>query len=279
MLIWVNGELTSASEARVSALDHGMTVGDGVFETVKVVDGVPFALQRHLDRLSRSAAGLGLPAPDHEAVRGASASVLAQLGKPPLARMRITYTGGIAPLGSERDEDASPTLMVACVPVVPYPQTTSVAVVPWRRNERGAITGLKSTSYAENVVALARARGAGASEALLADTQDRLSEGTGSNVFVVVDGRLLTPSLATGCLAGITRALVLEWTDAAEAELDMDVLDQAEEIFLTSSIRDVQAVEAVVHDDGRRRELPAPGPVTAEAAAVFAKRSAENPEP
>lgn len=278
-MIWVNGELTSASEARVSALDHGMTVGDGVFETVKVVEGVPFALQRHLDRLSRSAAGLGLPAPDHEAVRGASASVLAQLENPPLARMRITYTGGIAPLGSERDEGASPTLMVACVPVVPYPQTTSVAVVPWRRNERGAIAGLKSTSYAENVVALARARGAGASEALLADTQDRLSEGTGSNVFVVVDGQLFTPSLATGCLAGITRALVLEWTDAAEAELDMGVLDRAEEIFLTSSIRDVQAVEAVVFDDGRRRELPAPGPVTAEAAAVFAKRSAENPEP
>lgn len=276
--MWVNGELSSPSEAKVSALDHGFTVGDGAFETLKVVHGVPFAMHRHLNRLAHSAAGLGLPEPDRALVQKAYAEVLAELGKPPLARMRITYTGGVAPLSSERGDAAQPSLLVACVPVDPRPPATSVALVPWRRNERGAIAGLKSTSYAENVVALARAREHGCTEALLADTRDRLSEGTGSNVFVVVDGRLLTPSLATGCLAGITRALVLEWTDAEEAELNVDVLDRSEEVFITSSVRDVQAVHTVVYDD-RRRELPAPGPVTAEVAAVFARRSAESPEP
>ncbi|WP_129669430.1 aminotransferase class IV [Phytoactinopolyspora endophytica] len=277
MLIWVNGELAPAAEAKVNVLDHGLTVGDGVFETMKVVDGVPFALQRHLDRLGRSAAGLGLPVPDYEMVRKAVGEVLADLGAPPLARMRITYTGGVAPLGSGRG-DAAPTLIVACTPVDPYPPTTTVATVPWRRNERAATKGLKSTSYAENVIALAHARERGASEAVFANTRDLLCEGTGSNIFVVVDGRLLTPPLESGCLAGITRGLVLEWTGAEEAELDFDVLDHAEEIFLTSSVRDVQAVHAVVHD-GRRRELTAPGTVTAEAAAAFARRSAQTFEP
>ncbi|NEE02418.1 aminotransferase class IV [Phytoactinopolyspora halotolerans] len=278
MLIWVNGELVPASEARVNVLDHGLTVGDGVFETLKVVHGVPFALQRHLDRLGRSASGMGLPEPDDELIRKAVGDVLAELGAPPLARMRITYTGGVAPLGSGRG-DAAPTVIIACTPVEPYAPTTAVATVPWRRNERGATTGLKSTSYAENVIALARANELGASEALVANTRDRLCEGTGSNVFVVVGGRLLTPPLESGCLAGITRQLVLEWTDAEEADLGLEVLDEAEEIFLTSSVRDVQAVHAVIHDDGRRRELTAPGPVTIRAAAEFARRGAETSEP
>ncbi|NDL56236.1 aminotransferase class IV [Phytoactinopolyspora mesophila] len=279
MLIWVNGKLSPASEATVSALDHGLTVGDGVFETAKVVDGVPFAMERHFERLERSAVGLGLPAPDRDQVREACAEVLEQFGSPPLGRIRITYTGGVAPLGSGRGEDDAPTLIVACTAVEPYEPTTTVAVVPWRRNERGATAGLKSTSYAENVIALARAHQLGATEALVADTQDRLCEGTGSNVFVVVDGRLLTPSLATGCLAGITRALVLEWTEAEETDMDLAVLDEVDEIFLTSSVRDIQAVEAVIDVDGTRRELPAPGPVTAKAAEEFARRSAETSEP
>nr|WP_246210867.1 aminotransferase class IV [Phytoactinopolyspora alkaliphila] len=276
-MIWVNGEMSPAAEATVSVLDHGLTVGDGVFETTKVVNGVPFAMERHIARLARSAAGLGLPAPDGTLLRKAIAEVLDALGSPPLARMRITYTGGVSPLGSARG-DSSPTLVVACVPVEPYPATTAIATVPWRRNERGATAGLKSTSYAENVIALERAHSLGASEAIVADTQDRLCEGTGSNIFVVVDGKLLTPSLATGCLAGVTRALVLEWTEAEEAELDFDVLQRAEEIFLTSSVRDVQAVDAVIHD-GERRELDAPGPVTRRVSEEFARRSAETTEP
>jgi branched-chain amino acid aminotransferase len=277
MRTWVNGSLLGRDSAVVSAFDHGLTVGDGAFETVKVVDGVPFALRRHLDRLSRSAAGLGLPAVDKDAVRVACAAVCAQ-APVGLYRLRITYTGGIAPLSSERG-DSGTTLVVAIAPTAPPAESTSVAVVEWRRNERGALAGLKTTSYAENVVALAHARGLGATEAVFEDTQGRLSEGTGSNVFVVVAGQLLTPALSTGCLNGITRQLVLEWTGAREAEVPISVLDDADEVFLTSSIRDVQGVAAIVGPRHARTLPAAPGPVTREAAALFAKHSVEDPEP
>lgn len=277
MRTWVNGRLTDAEDAVVNVFDHGLTVGDGVFETVKVVDGVPFALGRHIDRLGRSAAGLGLPEPDAAEVRAASEAVVAQ-APVGLHRLRITYTGGVSPLGSERG-DAGPTLVVAIAPARPPAESIAVGVVPWPRNEKGALAGLKTTSYGENVKALAYAAKLGGSEAVFADTQGRLCEGTGSNIFVVVDGELITPTLATGCLAGITRALVLEWSDAKEADAPLDVLERADEIFMTSSIRDVQAVSAVMRDTGSRTMSPLPGPITREVAAVFAKRSTEDPEP
>ncbi|MEV7400774.1 aminodeoxychorismate lyase [Streptomyces sp. NPDC091267] len=273
MKIWVNGELRAADEARVSVLDHGLTVGDGIFETVRTADGRPFALTRHLDRLARSARGLGLPEPDLDEVRRACDAVI-EANPAPLGRMRITYTGGISPLGSDRGTDG-PGLVVALGEVKRRPDTTAVVTVPWTRNERGALVGLKTTSYAENVVALARAHEQGASEALFANTVGELCEGTGSNVFVVLDGKLYTPPLASGCLAGITRALAVEWTGAQEAALPFDVLERAEEIFLTSTLRDVQAVHRV---DGR--ELPdGPGPVTAKAMRVFDERAGNDLDP
>ncbi|MFB9524608.1 aminodeoxychorismate lyase [Streptomyces cremeus] len=273
MQIWVNGGLVDADSARVSVLDHGMTVGDGVFETMKAADGTAFALTRHLDRLTASARGLGLPDPDHDEVRRACAAVL-EANPMPLGRLRVTFTAGVSPLGSDRGEHA-PTLVVALGESTRRPDTTAVVTVPWTRNERSALTGLKTTSYAENVVALARARRAGASEALFANTVGQLCEGTGSNVFVVLDGQLLTPPVASGCLAGITRALTVEWTGAQEADLPLDVLARADEVFLTSTLRDVQAVHRV---DGR--DLPkAPGPVTAKAMRVFAERAGDDLDP
>ncbi|MCM2392862.1 aminotransferase class IV [Streptomyces albipurpureus] len=273
MKLWVNGGLRDADEARVSVLDHGLTVGDGVFETLKTVGGRPFALTLHLERLSRSAAGLGLPEPDHDEVRHACAAVL---DANPLdrGRLRITYTGGVSPLGSDRGT-ASPTLVVAVGVSKSPAATTAVITVPWTRNERGAVAGLKTTSYAENVVALAKAAEQGASEALFANTVGQLCEGTGSNVFVVVDGELHTPPVSSGCLAGITRALTVEWTGAQETELPFDVLARAEEIFLTSSLRDVQAVHRV---DGRQL-TDAPGPVSAKAMRVFEERAAADADP
>ncbi|GAA3369269.1 aminodeoxychorismate lyase [Streptomyces sannanensis] len=217
MQIWVNGGLREAGAARVSALDHGLTVGDGVFETVKAAEGRLFALTRHLDRLTRSARGLGLPDPDLDEVRLACAAVL-EANPMPLGRLRITYTGGLSPLGSERGDD-SPTLVVALGESARRPDTTAVITVPWTRNERSAVTGLKTTSYAENVLALARAHEQGASEALFGNTMGQLCEGTGSNVFVVLDGEIFTPPLVSGCLAGITRALTVEWTGAQETDL------------------------------------------------------------
>jgi branched-chain amino acid aminotransferase len=271
--LWLDGGLRDIESARVSVLDHGLTVGDGIFETVKAIDGRPFALTRHLERLARSAHGLGLPEPDLDEVRRACAAVL-DANPMPLGRLRITYTGGLSPLGSDRGEHG-PTLVVALGETSRRANSTAAITVPWTRNERGALTGLKTTSYAENVVALARAREQGATEALFANTVGQLCEGTGSNVFVVLDGEIHTPPIASGCLAGITRALTVEWTGAKETDLPLDVLERAEEIFLTSTLRDVQAVHRV-----DARELPgAPGPVTAKAMRIFDERAGDDLDP
>ena len=146
--------------------------------------------------------------------------------------------------------------------------------MPWPRNERGATAGLKSTSYAENVIALAYAAERGAGEAVFANLAGHLCEGTGSNVFYVVDGELRTPTLASGCLAGVTRALVLEWCGGREVDESIEVLDEASEIFLASTTRDVQGVHR-----WNDRALDAPGPVTREALATWRRREAEHADP
>lgn len=256
----------------MAVTDHGFTVGDGVFEAVKVVDNEPFALTRHLARLARSASGLGLPAVDLEEVRRAVAAVV-RGQELPLGRIRITYTGGEAPLGSGRGSKP-PTLVVVADTLKPWDGPTRVVTVPWTRNEHGALAGLKTTSYAENVIALARAAEAGASEAIFANTAGHLCEGTGSNVFYVLDGELRTPTLASGCLAGISRELVLEWYGAREVDEPIDVLTRAEEIFLVSTTRDVQGVKRC-----DARELPSPGPVTQKVATVWAQKERENLDP
>jgi branched-chain amino acid aminotransferase len=271
--VWLDGELVPAGQAVVSIFDHGLTVGDGVFETLKAVEGTPFAARRHLERLRRSAFGLGLRIPyDDDEIRAAMASVLASHDLP-LARVRITVTGGRGILGSDRG-DAAPTVVVAVGELAEAPPSTSVCTVPWPRNERGAMAGIKTTSYAENVLALAFAKERGCSEAIFETTTGLLCEGTGSNVFVAIGGRLVTPPLASGCLAGVTRDLVLEVTDAVEEDIAMDAYRAAGEVFLTSTGRDVQPVHRA--DD---RTLPAPGPLTKAAAEAFAELVAANTDP
>jgi branched-chain amino acid aminotransferase len=274
MKTWVNGTILEAAESFVSVFDHGLTVGDGVFETTKVLDGTPFALSRHLLRLQASARGLGLPDPDLDLVRHAVDDVLLENDASAPLRLRITFTGGVSPLGSDRG-NLAPTLIVAVAPLKAWEPTSVLATVPWPRNERSATAGLKTTSYAENVIALAYAKARGAAEGVLANTSGHLCEGTGSNVFVVLEGQIVTPPLSSGCLAGVSRALVLEWVGGEERDLPMTVLRDAEEIFVTSATRDVQAVRQV---DGRVL-AQAPGPVTRGAAEVFAKRSADEVDP
>lgn len=273
MIIWVNGALLDGpTTAAVSPLDHGMTTGDGVFETLKIVDGQPFAVTKHLERLSRSAKGLGLAEPDHEFIRtGIDAVVNAT--RLPFGRLRITYTAGPSPLSSDRG-GASPTVVVASQPIEPPAVTAAIVTVPWVRNERGVLAGLKTTSYAENVVALAAAREHGASEAIFANTVGNLCEGTGSNIFCVYDGELVTPTIDSGALAGVTRGLVLAWFGGVERDVPLDRLAEADEVFLTSTTRDVQPVHRV-----DERELSAPGEVTAAVAKTFAERAGEDLDP
>lgn len=279
-VVWLDGTRRDPADAHLHWSDHGITVGDGVFETIRLVDGVPFALRRHLERLTRSAAGLGLRAPDESVVRAGVDEVCRAWGPRP-GRLRITVTGGPGPMGSERGE-AGPTLLIAAAELAAVPTSTSatatatVALVPWTRNERGALAGLKTTSYGENVVALARARELGGGEALLANTLGDLCEGTGSNVFVVDDDRLVTPPLTSGCLDGITRTLLLEALTAAgmpasEDVLPFDVLRHCPAAALTSTTRDVQAISEVVDLDGTRRALDVEHPLLRRAQRVWAE--------
>jgi branched-chain amino acid aminotransferase len=247
-VIWTEGRMVAPDEAALSAVDHGITVGDGVFETCAVLDGQAFALTRHLARLERSASGMGMEGPDLQKVRDGVAAVLA--ATPDAGRLRITVTDGVGPLGSGRS-DGPQTVVVAASAAGVVP-TGRAARSPWTRNERGAVAGLKTTSYAENVVALADAIKKGADESVFANTKGDLCEGTGSNVFIELDGELVTPPLSSGCLAGITRELLLEWgteeglpvREAKDGELPFSVLDQVAageaRMLLTGSVRNVQ---------------------------------------
>lgn len=270
--LWVDGALVDPAARHLSALDHGVVVGDGVFETLKVVRGTPFAARRHLDRLRRSGRALGLAVPGDGALRRAMADVVAAGGLDGAGggKLRVMVTGGPGPLGTARGE-SPPTVVVAGGPLAPARPVASVALVPWPRNERGALAGLKTTSYAENVRALAAAVEAGADEALFANLAGNACEGTGSNLVVALEGRLLTPPLSAGCLAGVTREILLERAPVEEGDVPIGALGAVTEAFLASTTRGVQPVALL---DGR--PLPAPGPLTAPVAALF--RSIEERE-
>ena len=270
--VWANGRLyDDPDEARVAVTDHGLVVGDGVFEALKVTAAGPFAVQRHLDRLSRSSASLALPAPDHGLIRSAIDQLL-EGQEVDLAKIRITYTGGRGPLGSGAAYGPQ-TLVVALDAAEAPTPSTDVVTSPWPRNEHGALAGVKSTSYAENVVVLARAMAAGASEGILLNTAGNVCEGTGSNLFAVFGGTVVTPPLTAGPLAGITRQLVLEWSDVQERDFTLAEALTADEVFLTSSIRDVQPVRTWDTTEF------GPHPVTDEIARTFAERSGADLDP
>ncbi len=285
IVIWSGGRLRGDEEPVITAVDHGLTVGDGVFETCAVHDGQAFALTRHLRRLERSATGLGLEAPDEDEIRAGVAAVLAE-GGPAMGRVRITVTAGPGPMASNRHPAGRyrQTVVVVAGPATRAPTSHSVRV-PWVRNERSAVAGLKTTSYADNVVALAYAVDRGGDEALFANTVGELCEGTGSNVVVERGGELVTPPLSSGCLAGITRELLLEWgpagglpvREAKPGELPFDVLEDvltgAAHLAVTSSIRNVQPVAML---DGAG---VTPGPLSLQAQAMFDARLADDLDP
>ena len=277
MRAWVNGRLLqSPDEPSISPLDHGMIVGDGVFETIQISGNRPFALTRHLERLVRSADGLGIGKPDVGAIReGIAATMEGQ--DIPFGRIRVTVTSGTGPLGSPRGS-AGLTHVVISEPSTRPPDVASIVTVPWPRNERGAVSGLKTTSYAENALMIEHAYARGASESVMPNTRGELCEGTGSNIFYVVGERLITPTLTAGPLAGVTRALVLQWCagelDVVEEDAPIEVLQTADEVILVGTTRDVQAIAKV--DD---RELPAPGPITRQAQAIWAREAAKGIDP
>lgn len=273
MIVWLNGSLIPLEEARISPLDHGFMVGDGVFETLVARGGRLFAAREHWERLVHSCEVMGLNAVTETEFTGAMEAVL-KANELLDARVRYTLSSGDGPLGSDRGHGAT-TVLVTAVPIKPWGPTEKVCLVPWPRLENGALTGVKSTSYGENVRALAYAKARGCGEALLANTKGELCEGTGSNVFLVQEGRLVTPPLSAGCLAGVTRLLALSACLRAgischEEALSAEALNTCEEAFLTSTTRDVHPISEI---DGR--VLPAPGPVTAQVQAAFHRLALE----
>ena len=278
MAVWVNGRMVDPGQPHLRVDDHGVIVGDGVFETLLVVsngtEAAAFAVGRHLDRLRRSAQALRLDCPYRdEDLRDAIARCLDVA--PGAGIVRVTVTSGGGAVGSRRGDGPGSTIVIAGNQPPVYPPGTAVAVVPFARNERGAMAGIKTTSYAENVLALDMARRRGASEAIFADTRGRVSEGTGSNIFWSDGERLHTPPLDTGCLAGVTRELIMERVDATETHLQVDDLPRVPEAFLASTTRSVQSIGRI--DD---TDLPVvDGDLTAAAAAAMAELMSADLDP
>lgn len=275
-IIWINGALLPASQARISPLDRGFTVGCGAFETLRARGGRPFAATRHWKRLVHSCRILGIRPPIRdEFIEGMKETLKAnELSE---ARVRFTVTAGEAP---ETGAGARPNCVVHTVPLQRHSRAVKVVTVPWPRNERGAIAGAKCSSYAGNMLALAAAHARGAGEAAFANTRGDLCEGATTNVFVVRNGRTITPPLSSGCLPGITRELVLELCRAhgepvEEKRLPLAALTRAEEAFLTSSTRGVQPISQV-----NGRKLPqAPGGATRRIARLYQGLVRRNDDP
>jgi branched-chain amino acid aminotransferase len=243
----VDGLITLASEATIPATDEGLIRGDGIFEVIRVYDGRPFALEEHLRRLERSASNLRLPL-DAEAVRADANRLLAHAGPgPDHEALRIVITrGGRRLLLTESLPEVSETARLA-----------SITYSPTR-----VLDGVKSLSYGGNMLASRLAREQGFDEALLVTPHGRVLEAPTSTIFWVKNGAVLTPPLDEHILASITRRIVIEETGAEERSCPLDELLGADEAFLASTTREVQAVSAV-----DETTFVAPGPVTRQARA------------
>lgn len=279
-MVWVNGR-ASAGEAHVSALDRGFTLADGLFETLRVYDGVPFRLDAHLERLARGAAVLGIAAPSGE-LRDTVAGALRAAGGTGWsdAALRITLTrgAGVAGLAPPPAGSAPPPTVVVAVQPLPhftpatYERGLSARVASGVRNERAMTAGLKTLAYTDAVMALAEARRDGFDEAIFLDTEGHCSEATASNLFAAVGDVLVTPPVSCGALPGITRAAVIELArgleiEVAERPLSLDELRGAREAFLTSSLREIAPL---VRLDGHAIGLGVPGSTTRELTRAFA---------
>ncbi|HEY2316880.1 MAG TPA: aminotransferase class IV [Solirubrobacteraceae bacterium] len=238
----LDGEIMPAAEAMIPVTDEGLVRGDGVFEVIRIYDGEPYAFDAHLARLTRSAQNIRLPV-DVESVRADAFRLLAQAGTGPDHQcLRIMITRG-----------GRRILLTETMVAVPDPaRVMSITYSPTR-----ILDGIKSLSYAANMLAGRLAREQGFDEALLVTPHGRVLEAPTSSLFYVSDGRLLTPPLDEHILASITRALVIEVTGAEERPCTLQELYGADEVFLASTVREVQRVAAV--DD---HEYTGPFPVT-----------------
>jgi len=262
-LLWMNGQILNENDAVVAARDHGLLIGDGVFDTLSVLDGVLRFPDRHLRRLRHSIDRLGIePTPTANTLRSAIDELIATSGIT-RGRVRITVTPGVG--GTARSRGSTPTTMITIEQAAPAPSSVTITRVDWIRNERSPITGIKSTSWSENAQILRSVRAQGFDEAVLCDSTGHLSECCAANLFLVIAGEITTPSVRSGCLPGIIREVLIDAGVASERDLVPELLDAAEEIFISSSINEIVGVSRV--DD---RQFLIDGPATLRARAVVA---------
>jgi branched-chain amino acid aminotransferase len=230
-------------------MDRGLTLGLSLFETLLAIDGRPTFADRHFARLAKSCERLGWQLPQIN-LGNVMEEILERndltQGR---ARIRLTLTAGAGPIDSLTQSESSLCWMIA-TPVSDFSGTLAVNYSPWPRNEYSPLVGLKSASYAENLIAIDHARKLGFDETIFLNTAGHLCESATANLFLVKDGRLLTPSLESGCLPGVAREVVLEiarrlGVDSSECVLTKPDLDAADEVFLTSSLRGLSTVSCV----------------------------------
>ncbi len=266
----INGRVVPAEEARVSVLDTGFTFGDGVYETLRTYDGRPLAYARHLRRLRASADRLGivLDVSDDE-MRRRLGELLARAGNPE-SFVRLIVTRGVGDCSYRFERVQGPTVVIFVRAHEPAAESTyteglDVALASVRRNHPQALDpAIKAINLLNNVLAVREAQARGAAEALLLNQQGELAEGASSNVFVVRAGRVSTPPLSAGILAGITRELVMEVApdaslDVHEETLTLADLQRADEAFITSSLKEVAPIRRL---DGQAIGAGRPGPLT-----------------
>lgn len=272
-MIYVNGDLFTLAEARVSVADRGFLYGDGLYETMAVYRGQAFMLNAHLDRLMAGAAVIGLDLDRSPLVDAVQATVRANVLRD--GYLRLTVTAGVGSSRLDR-EGSTPTVVVAARHGRPYPEGTyrrgmKVITSGIRRNPSSPLVRIKSLNFLENVLARREARSAGADEGLMLNLQGKLAEGTVSNLFLVKGDMLATPDEGSGLLPGITRGLVLrlareQGLPVEEKEVAVADLMDAEEAFLTNSL---MGVMPVVEVDGRPVGNGEPGPVTTALASAY----------
>jgi branched-chain amino acid aminotransferase len=247
-LACLDGRIAPAEETYVPATDEGLLRGDGVFEVVRVYDGAPFALDDHLARLGRSASNLLLPLPETALVRDEALALIEQRGGPFDGALRIVVTRGGRRL-----------LLTEPLPASSSAEAIRLGVVTFSPTR--VLDGVKSLSYAGNMLASRLARERGFDEALLVTPHGRVLEAPTSSIFWVDErGTVCTPPLDEHILASITRDRMLKLLDVDERPATLEDVQGANEAFLASTTREVQAISAI-----EEAELRAPGEITREA--------------
>jgi branched-chain amino acid aminotransferase len=282
-MMYVSGRMVPAAEATVAANDAGLLLGAGLFETLRVYGGHAFRLADHLRRMRASGQILRIFVQESDDELAAIIAELLEANALTDARVRLTATRG--PLDQQLEDDVAPraTVLVTAGPMTHYPtefyaEGATVVISDIRANETDPLAYHKTTNYMRNLLALREAHRVHAAEALLFNTRNRLAEGSLSNVFIVKDGRVMTPPVEDGLLPGITRAIVLELASAAgiaaeQKSIIIHDLLESDEVFLTNSVMEVMPVVRIEgHEVGPKADadrLGKPGPVTRQLAEAY----------